>query len=81
MKKTKKCPYCGEVLEVVWVSTEGAKNKSLTYQCGDCYYVKYDKKTSDIVIKELREKRLALEKKEKPAKLPNSRRTCALIKA
>ncbi len=81
MKNSKKCPYCGKTLERVWVGVEGAKSKSLSYQCDKCYYVDFDKKTSDIVIKELREKRLAAEKKEKTAKLPNGRRTCALIKA
>lgn len=71
--KQKKCPICGSKLERVMVSVDGARSKIESYQCNECDYVDFQKESSDRVIKELREKRLALEMKQKVIKLSQGR--------
>jgi hypothetical protein len=71
----KKCPKCGKNLVKINVSVEGAKSKVLSLQCPspNCIYWKFDKKTGDKVVQELREKEMALKLKHKIIKLSKGR--------
>lgn len=71
--KSKKCPECGFNLKKINVSVEGAENKIASEQCGKCGFFRYESKSSKKVIEELKEKRLALEMKQKVIKLSQGR--------
>jgi len=70
---TKKCPHCDSELKNIMVSVEGARNKILSEQCVKCGYFQYEPKSSVKVIEELKEKRLALDIKQKVIKLSQGR--------
>ncbi len=50
-----KCPKCKTELKKIEVEIEGAVNKAVSYQCPKCGYLKFEKKSSEKVIAELRE--------------------------
>jgi len=62
-----KCPKCSIKLKIVIVTVEGAKS----YQCPKCAYFKFDDKTTEKVIEELRKEHLKI--KQKVVKLSHNR--------
>jgi transposase-like protein len=72
-KEKMKCPDCEKELERIEVSVGGASKKAVSWQCGNCGYVKFDKESSDGIIKELREKEAVLKMKQKLIKLSHDR--------
>ena len=58
-----KCPKCSSNLKEVNVSVEGAGRKALSYQCANCNYFSFDKKSAKEVVKELRETPLKIKQR------------------
>ena len=52
---TMKCPKCKKVMKRIEVEIEGARSKASSYQCPGCGYLKFEKKSSEKVVAELRE--------------------------
>ncbi len=69
----KRCKKCGHEYKKIWVAVEGAKNKTLTYQCNNCGYFEFDKKSSLRVERELRKEEHALKIKHKLIRLSHNR--------
>lgn len=49
-----KCPKCNSNLLKVEVSIEGAKQKTISYQCTKCDYFEFEEKSATKIIKELK---------------------------
>ena len=71
MKNPIHCQKCGAKLRVVKVSTWGAKQKVISYQCSKCDYFSFDPSTAKKVVDELKEN--ALKIKQKVIKLSKDR--------
>ncbi len=57
------CPRCNEELKQVEVNVEGAENRVVSYQCGQCDYFAFEPRSAQNVITELREAPLKMRQK------------------
>lgn len=58
-----KCPECRNELKRVLVSVDGATKKAVSYQCDNCDYFTFDKKSAKEVVLELRKTPLKIKQR------------------
>ncbi len=68
-----KCPKCGKRLDRIEVEVEGAHSKAVSYQCDNCGFVEFEKKSASKVLKELKIRESPLKIKQKIVKLSGNR--------
>lgn len=52
----KNCPECKKMMRKVDVSVARARQKVVSYQCTNCDYFEFEKKSAEKVIRELKQK-------------------------
>lgn len=53
-----KCPKCQTSLKKINVKVQDAKTKAISYQCGKCGWFRFEPKSAERVIKELKKPKL-----------------------